>query len=47
MIMVPALIELETRLSTPEMMALDQTGGFELSQDPIDRGQPDLFAGFQ
>ena len=47
MIMVPALIEFEHRLSTLEIMAFDQTGGFKLGQYPVDRGQADLLAGFQ
>jgi hypothetical protein len=44
MIMMPASIELEHRLSTLEMMADHQTRGLELGQYPVHCGEPNVLA---
>lgn len=44
MIMMMAQVQFKNRIATLEVMAHDQTGGFELCQNPIDRRQPDLLA---
>jgi hypothetical protein len=41
-----AFVQFENRLSALEVVALDQSGGFELGQHAVDRGQPDVLAGF-
>ena len=43
MVMVTPLIQFEHRLVTFERVSLDDTGRFEVSQDPIHRGKTDLF----
>jgi outer membrane protein assembly factor BamE len=46
-IVVPTLIELEHRHAAFEMMASDETGGLELGQYAIHRGEADVFVGYQ
>ena len=41
--MVLTLIQFKHRLAALEMMAFDQTGGFELGQHPVNRRQSYLF----
>lgn len=47
MVMVLAMLQLEHRVAPLEMVACDQTGGLELGQYPVDRGQANLFTTFQ
>lgn len=47
MVVVSVAVQLEHGLAAFEMMAADQTGAFELGQDPVDRRQTDLLAGLQ
>ena len=42
MIVMAALVQLEYRLAGLEMMALETAGLFELGEDAVDRGQPDV-----
>ena len=42
MIVMAALIQLEHRFSGLEMVALEDAGLFELGEDALDRGQPDV-----
>src|SRR6266699_5721167 len=42
MIVMAALIQLEHRLAGLEMMALEDAGLFELGEDAVDRGKPDV-----
>lgn len=44
-VVVPALIEFEYRVPPLEMVANDQTGPFELSEDPIHGRQADVLTG--
>lgn len=44
MIVVPALVELEDRLASLEVVTLQQPGLFELGQDAINRCQADVHA---
>lgn len=47
MVMVPAAIKLEHGMSGIEMMPYHQTGGFELGQYPVHRGQANIFLALQ
>ena len=47
MIVVCALIQLEYRHAAFEMVARNQSGGFELSQNPIHRGETNILVGYQ
>src|SRR5216683_3917290 len=42
MIVMAALIQLEHRLAGLEMVALEYSGLFELGEDAVDRGEPDV-----
>ena len=44
MVVVVAPVQLKDGVATLEVVAHHQTGGFELGQNAIDRGQPDFFA---
>lgn len=46
-VVVVTLIQFEYRMSALEVMARDQTRGFELGQYPVHRGQTDVVSGFE